>query len=167
MPFVIRYPEKIKPKTVIADVISNIDLAPTVLDMVGVDIPKEVQGKSFFKQLSGIPNTEWRQSMYYHYYEYPFWHHVQPHYGIRTDRYKLIHFYYDVDVWELYDLNNDPNELNNLIKEESHQLLISDLKQELYNLKKEYGNNLSLDELRKISNTNFGGLESHKKNKNH
>jgi hypothetical protein len=72
-----------------------------------------------------------------------------------------------VDVWELYDLNNDPNELSNLIKEESHQLLISDLKQELYNLKKEYGNNLSLDELRKISNTNFGGLESHKKNKNH
>jgi len=105
--------------------------------------------------------------MYYHYYEYPFWHHVQPHYGIRTDRYKLIHFYYDIDVWELYDLKNDPNELSNLIKEESHQLLISDLKQELYNLKKEYGNNLSLDELRKISNTNFGGLESYKKNKNH
>jgi arylsulfatase A-like enzyme len=105
--------------------------------------------------------------MYYHYYEYPFWHHVQPHYGIRTDRYKLIHFYYDIDVWELYDLKNDPNELSNLIKEESHQLLISNLKQELYNLKKEYGNNLSLDELRKISNTNFGGLESHKKNKNH
>jgi arylsulfatase A-like enzyme len=105
--------------------------------------------------------------MYYHYYEYPFWHHVQPHYGIRTDRYKLIHFYYDIDVWELYDLKNDPNELSNLIKEESHQLIISNLKQELYNLKKEYGNNLSLDELRKISNTNFGGLESHKKNKNH
>ena len=163
MPFVIRYPEKIKPKTVIADVISNIDLAPTVLDMVGVDIPKEVQGKSFFKQLSGIPNTEWRQSMYYHYYEYPFWHHVQPHYGIRTDRYKLIHFYYDVDVWEFYDLENDPNELNNLIEDKSYQLLISNLKDELYSLKKEYGNNLSLDELRKISDTNFGGLESHKK----
>ena len=163
MPFVIRYPEKIKPKTVIADVISNIDLAPTVLDMVGVDIPKEVQGKSFFKQLSGIPNTEWRQSMYYHYYEYPFWHHVQPHYGIRTDRYKLIHFYYDVDVWELYDLNNDPNELNNLIKDKSYQVLISDLKEELNSLKKEYGNNLSLDEMRKISDTNFGVLGFHKK----
>lgn len=163
MPFVIRYPEKIKPQTVVPDVIANIDLAPTVLDIVGVDIPKEVQGKSFFKQLSGIPNTEWRQSMYYHYYEYPFWHHVQPHYGIRTDRYKLIHFYYDVDVWELYDLKNDPNELNNLIKDKSYQVLISDLKEELNSLKKEYGNNLSLDELRKISNTNFGGLESHKK----
>jgi arylsulfatase A-like enzyme len=101
--------------------------------------------------------------MYYHYYEYPFWHHVQPHYGIRTDRYKLIHFYYDVDVWELYDLNNDPNELNNLIKDKSYQVLISDLKEELNSLKKEYGNNLSLDEMRKISDTNFGGLESHKK----
>ena len=53
--------------------------------------------------------------MYYHYYEYPYYHHVQPHYGIRTDRYKLIHFYYDIDQWELYDLQNDPNELNNLI----------------------------------------------------
>ena len=50
-------------------------------------------------------------AIYYHYYEYPKWHHVQPHYGIRTDRYKLIHFYYDIDVWELYDLQEDPNEL--------------------------------------------------------
>jgi hypothetical protein len=68
-----------------------------------------------------------------------------------------------VDVWELYDLNNDPNELNNLIKDKSYQVLISDLKEELNSLKKEYGNNLSLDEMRKISDTNFGGLESHKK----
>jgi hypothetical protein len=68
-----------------------------------------------------------------------------------------------VDVWELYDLKNDPNELNNLIKDKSYQVLISDLKEELNSLKKEYGNNLSLDEMRKISDTNFGGLESHKK----
>ena len=68
-----------------------------------------------------------------------------------------------MDVWEFYDLENDPNELNNLIEDKSYQLLISNLKDELYSLKKEYGNNLSLDELRKISDTNFGGLESHKK----
>jgi len=163
MPFVIKYPNKIKSGTVINDIVSNIDLAPTVLDLAGVAIPEEVQGKSFLSQLEGKANSAWRQSMYYHYYEYPFWHHVQPHYGIRTDRYKLIHFYYDVDVWEFYDLKNDPNELNNLIESESHQELIKKLKEDLNELKEGYGNNLSLKELREISDTNFGGLESSKK----
>ena len=100
--------------------------------------------------------------MYYHYYEYPYYHHVQPHYGIRTDRYKLIHFYYDIDEWELYDLNNDPNELNNLIGNEKFVDIISTLKSELYNLKEIYGNDLSLEELRFISDNDFGGLESNK-----
>ena len=100
--------------------------------------------------------------MYYHYYEYPYYHHVQPHYGIRTERYKLIHFYYDIDQWELYDLQSDPNELNNLIDNGKYSVIISDLKSELYNLKKNYGNNLSLEELRFISDNDFGGLESNK-----
>ena len=100
--------------------------------------------------------------MYYHYYEYPYYHHVQPHYGIRTERYKLIHFYYDIDQWELYDLQSDPNELNNLIDNDKYAYIISKLKSELYNLKKNYGNNLSLEELRFISDNDFGGLESNK-----
>ena len=100
--------------------------------------------------------------MYYHYYEYPYYHHVQPHYGIRTDRYKLIHFYYDIDEWELYDLHKDPNELNNLIGNEKYVDIISILKSELYNLKEIYGNDLSLEELRFISDNDFGGLESNK-----
>ena len=100
--------------------------------------------------------------MYYHYYEYPYYHHVQPHYGIRTDRYKLIHFYYDIDQWELYDLHNDPNELNNLFGNDKYADIISDLKSELYNIKDMYGNNLSLEELRFISDNDFGGLESNK-----
>ena len=100
--------------------------------------------------------------MYYHYYEYPYYHHVQPHYGIRTERYKLIHFYYDIDQWELYDLQSDPNELNNLIDNGKYSVIISDLKSELYNLKKNYGNNLSLEELRFISDNDFRGLESNK-----
>lgn len=166
MPFVIRYPKTITSNTVVKDVISNIDIAPTVLEMAGIEVPDEVQGKSFYMQLKGKENSDWRQSMYYHYYEYPFWHHVQPHYGIRTERYKLIHFYYDIDVWEFYDLKKDPNELNNMIKDPSKQQLISNLKEELYALKKEYGNNLSLDELRKISDTDFGGLESDKRRQN-
>jgi arylsulfatase A-like enzyme len=101
--------------------------------------------------------------MYYHYYEYPYYHRVQPHYGIRNQRYKLIHFYYNMDVWELYDLKNDPNEMNNLINIEANSELIKELKKELYKLKENYGNNLSLEELRNISDTDFGGLESRKK----
>ena len=100
--------------------------------------------------------------MYYHYYEYPYYHHVQPHYGIRNERYKLIHFYYDIDQWELYDLQSDPNELDNLIGNDKYADIISNLKSELYNLKKNYGNNLSLEELRFISDNDFGGLESNK-----
>ena len=163
MPFVIRYPKLIAPNTVVKDVISNIDIAPTVLDLAGINTPKEVQGNSFVKNLKGKTPKNWRQSMYYHYYEYPFWHHVQPHYGIRTDRYKLIHFYYDVDVWELYDLQEDPSELNNLIASEEHKSLIKKLKSKLHKLKSNYGNTMSLEELRKISDTDFGGHESSKK----
>ena len=165
MPFVIRYPKSIEPKTEIKDIISNVDFAPTILDMAGIEVPEDVQGNSFYKQLQGENNADWRQSMYYHYYEYPFWHHVQPHYGIRTEQYKLIHFYYDMDVWEFYDLEEDPSELNNLINSEEHQELIAQLKDDLYELKTAYGNNLSLEELREISDTDFGGLESSKKGK--
>lgn len=162
MPFVIRYPKGIAPKTVVKDVVSNIDMAPTVLEMAGIPIPKEVQGKSFYKNLKGKTPKNWRQSMYYHYYEYPFWHHVQPHYGIRNERYKLIHFYYDMDVWEFYDLKNDPSELNNLIHSKKHSALINKTKKELQALKKEYGNTMALEELRAISDADFGGHESEK-----
>ena len=163
MPFIIRYPEKIKPGIIVDDIITNIDFAPTLLEMAGVSAPKEVQGKSFFSNLQEKTPKHWRQSMYYHYYEYPFYHRVQPHYGIRNQRYKLIHFYYDVDLWEFYDLQNDPSEINNLIHSGAHAKLIDSLKTELYRLKKGYGNTMSLTELRNISDTDFGGLESNKK----
>tara|TARA_B100000678_G_scaffold118965_1_gene99821 strand:- start:4698 stop:6278 length:1581 start_codon:yes stop_codon:yes gene_type:complete len=163
MPFLIKYPGVIKPKSVNKDIITNIDFAPTILEMAGVETPTSVQGKSFFQNLKRKKNKDWRQSMYYHYYEYPFYHRVQPHYGIRNERYKLIHFYYDIDVWELYDLKNDPNELNNIISSKGHKNLIRELKNELYDLKKSYGNNMSFDEMRNISKTDFGGLESNKK----
>ena len=165
MPLVVRYPKKIKAQSKLEDIITNIDIAPTLLEMAEVDIPTEIQGRSFANNLQGDTPDNWRQSMYYHYYEYPFWHHVQPHYGIRTQRYKLIHFYYSMDVWELYDLEKDPNELNNLIHSEKHAKIVKKLKRELRKLKKTYKNNLSLEELRAITDTDFGGLESTKKNK--
>ena len=98
--------------------------------------------------------TEWRESVYYHYYEYPLWHQVQPHYGIRTERYKLIHFYYDVDVWELYDLEKDPNELHNLYGKEEYEGLVEELKKELKVLQEEYGDDISLEEMREITASN-------------
>lgn len=162
MPFIIRYPKLIEPGTVVNDIISNIDIAPTLLELTGANIPKEVQGRSFVKNLEGNTPKNWRQSMYYHYYEYPMWHHVQPHYGIRTDRYKLIHFYYDEDVWELYDLKKDPEELHNLIQSKKYISLIKSLKDQLNGLKEFYGNSMSLDELREITAKDYGGLESHK-----
>ena len=165
MPFVIKYPKLIKPNTRVEDVIANIDIAPSILELTGIDIPEDIQGKSFVKLLCKNESEDWRQSMYYHYYEYPFWHHVQPHYGIRTDRFKLIHFYYDMDIWEFYDLNDDPQELNNLIDSKDHKTIIDELKRDLYELKNEYGNDLSLEELREISDTDFGGLESSKRRK--
>ncbi len=163
MPFVIKYPGVIEPNTINKDIITNIDFAPTILEMLGIESPNSIQGKSFFDNLVTNDSKAWRQSMYYHYYEYPFYHHVQPHYGIRNERYKLIHFYYDIDVWELYDLEKDPNELKNLINSKKHQDLVVELKNELYKLKKHYGNNASLSEMRDISKTDFGGLESNKK----
>ena len=163
MPFIIRYPGKIKPGIVVDDIITNIDFAPTLLEMAGVSVPEAVQGKSFFNNLKGKTAKDWRQSMYYHYYEYPYYHRVQPHYGIRNQRYKLIHFYYDIDVWEFYDLQNDPTEMNNLIHSEAYAERIENMKTELYHLKKGYGNTMSLTELKSISDTDFGGLESKKK----
>ena len=133
----------------------NIDFGPTLLDMAGADIPGEMQGTSFAPLLKGEDSGEWRDAVYYHYYEYPKWHQVQPHYGIRTDRYKLIHFYFDVDVWELYDLQEDPNEMTNLYGLPEHEALVAELKERLKLLQKEYGDDISLEEMRKITNNNM------------
>ncbi len=151
MPFIIRYPGKIEANQKNDDINLNIDFAPTILDMAGVETPKEMQGKSFASNLMGEKEKCWRDAMYYHYYEYPKWHNVQPHYGIRTDRYKLIHFYYDIDVWELYDLKEDPNELTNLYGNEDKKGLIKKLKRKLFKLQKEYGDDISLEEMREAT----------------
>ena len=91
-------------------------LLPTLLDFAGADIPADIQGESLRPILEngGKTPVDWRKAAYYHYYEYPAEHSVKRHYGIRTADFKLIHFYNDVDEWEMYDLKNDPSELNNV-----------------------------------------------------
>ena len=151
MPFLIRYPKKIESGKKNEDILLNIDFAPTILEMAGINPPKEMQGKSFAPHIMGKKQKHCRDAMYYHYYEYPKWHNVQPHYGIRTDRYKLIHYYYDIDVWELYDLKEDPNELTNLYSFADKKGLVKKLKRELYKLQKEYGDDGSLEQMRAVT----------------
>jgi arylsulfatase A-like enzyme len=112
-PLIIRWPEHMAKGSVNTDLVQNLDFAPTFLEAAGIAVPSDLQGQSLLPLLtgSGIYN---RDALYYHYYEYPGIHAVKRHYGVRTARYKLIHFYHDIDEWELYDLATDPDELNNV-----------------------------------------------------
>jgi len=150
MPFMISYPKRIEPRTVNSNLLLNIDFAPTMLELAGISIPEDIQGTSFVSQLDMDPKDV-RDAVYYHYYEYPKWHKVQPHYGIRTNRFKLIHFYYSMDEWELYDLDKDPNEMNNLYNNPKYIKLIKQLKKKLKALQLEYKDDMSLDEMRRMT----------------
>jgi arylsulfatase A-like enzyme len=99
--------------------------------------------------LKGEKPDTWRKSLYYHYYEFPAVHMVKRHYGVRTERYKLIHFYNDIDVWELYDLQEDPKELNNLYGKEGYDQITKELMQELKKLQEQYNDPIRLAEVQK------------------
>ncbi len=116
MPLLVRYPKAIKAGTVSDALCMNIDFAPTFLDYAGVEIPSDIQGVSLRPVIEndGATPTDWRKAVYYHYYEYPAEHSVKRHYGIRTKDFKLIHFYNDIDCWELYDETKDPMEMHNV-----------------------------------------------------
>ena len=111
-PLLARWPGVAKPGAVNNDLVSNLDFAETILDAAGLPIPSEMQGQSLLPLLKGETPPSWRKSFYYEYYEYPAPHHVRPHYGVVTDRYKLVHFHgTKEDYWELFDLQKDPQEL--------------------------------------------------------
>jgi len=137
-PLLVRYPKEIKPGTKIEKLVQNLDFAPTFLDYAGVKIPSDMQGMSFRKLVSG-ESSEWRNAIYYTYYEYPAVHMVKRHYGIRTERYKLIHFYYDIDEWELYDLQEDPHEMHNVYNDPAYADIQKKLHEQLDQLRKKYG----------------------------
>jgi arylsulfatase A-like enzyme len=137
IPLMIRWPEGITPGTENYDLVQNLDFAPTLIDLAGQDIPENVQGRSLVPLMRGESPGNWRESIYYHYYEYPGEHAVQRHYGVRTDRYKLIH-YYQIGEWELFDLEADPYEMRSVYDDPEYEQIKSELKEELYRLREHY-----------------------------
>ena len=140
MPLMIQYPPAVEKGTTIDALTQNLDFAPTFLDFAGVEIPDSMQGKSFKPLLTGKKpeDQEFRNAVYYHYYDFPAFHMVKRHYGVRTDRYKLIHFYDDIDEWELYDLKKDPQEENNLYGDPEYAKIQKELHKELKELQEKY-----------------------------
>jgi arylsulfatase A-like enzyme len=139
MPLLMRLPGAIRRGAVNRDIVLNLDFAPTFLELAGAPVPDDMQGESLRPILRDHTPDDWRTSMYYHYYEFPAVHMVKRHYGIRTRRYKLIHFYNDIDAWELYDLQSDPHELRNLYGQPAYAKLTARLKAELDRLRAQYG----------------------------
>lgn len=134
-PLLIRYPQEIEGKTQTELLTLNLDIAPTLLEVAGIPIPVGMQGNSL-RDIWQHDDTSWRDAIYYHYYEKGFG--ATPHYGIRTERYKLIHFYDVVDTWELYDLKTDPLEMKNLYNEEAYSETIETLKNDLNRLQSKF-----------------------------
>ena len=144
-PLLIRYPQEIKAGTKIDKLVQNLDLAPTFLDYAGVEAPSDMQGESFRQLVSG-KTDDWRDAVYYTYYEYPAVHMVKRHYGVATDRYKLIHFYYDIDEWELYDLEKDPDEMKSVYDDPEYADVQKQMHRRLTELRAEYGDSDENDE---------------------
>lgn len=118
--------------------VQNIDFAPTFLELAGIPKPSDIQGVSILPLLKGEKPKEWRKSLYYHFYEYPGEHCVNRHYGVFDGRYKLIHFYNDKDVWELYDLEKDPFELQNQYRNPAYSKVLKHCLEELEKLQQQY-----------------------------
>ena len=139
-PLVMRLPKGYKRRGDIEEMVQNIDYAPTFLEMAGAEVPDDIQGVSLVPLLKNNSSPKhWRDALYYHFYEYPAEHAVKRHYGIRTERYKLIHFYNDIDEWELYDLQEDPHEMHNLYGHPEMHEVQQQLHRRLKELQEEYG----------------------------
>jgi len=119
------------------DLVTNLDFAETFLEIAGVSAPKDMQGHSLVSLMKGQTPADWRKSLYYHYYEFPGAHSVRRHYGVHTGRYKLMHFY-NIDEWELFDLENDPREMQSLYDNPNYANKVKELKAEIVRLQKLY-----------------------------
>lgn len=143
IPVLLRYPKRIQAGTVREEMVLNMDLAPTLLDLAGVKIPDRMQGRSLVPLANGQA-TGWRKDWLYEYYDYPGAEHVRPHRGVRTERYKLIHYYAldsynEPQEYELYDLQSDPGERNNLYNSPTHATVQAQLWKRMAELRREIG----------------------------
>ncbi len=154
-PLLIKWPNEINAGTTSEEMVQNLDFAQTFLEAAQIEAPDDMQGESLMPLMTGNEDQWDRNAVYYHYYEYPAVHQVKRHYGIVTTEYKLAHFYYDIDEWELYDRKKDPQEMNNVYNDPSYQEIIKDLKIELAALRVQYKDSRELDEKY---------IELHKKN---
>lgn len=136
MPFIVRWPGVTEPGSRDEHLVQNLDFAETFLDIAGLEAPDDMQGASLVPFLRGEEPEGWRESIYYEYFEVGI-HAVEPHYGVRTDRHKLMHFH-RIDAWELYDLETDPNEIHNLYGQPGMESLTTSLKLELSRLRDVY-----------------------------
>ncbi|NIN72529.1 MAG: sulfatase-like hydrolase/transferase [Gemmatimonadetes bacterium] len=138
MPLIVRWPRVVEPGSQNSDLVQNLDFAETFLEMAGVAVPPEMQGRSLLPLLHGETPDDWRDAIYYHYFEYPAVHMVRRHYGVRTMRYKLI-YYYEIDEWELFDLERDPDELSSVYGHPDYVGVQEDLEDMLQSLREHYG----------------------------
>jgi uncharacterized sulfatase len=139
MPMLMQYPGVIEAGSEIDALTQNLDFAPTFLDFANAEIPEEMQGRSLRSLMNNsISDEDFRNAIYYHYYDFPAFHMVKRHYGIRTDRFKLMHFYDDIDIWEMYDLQKDPREMNNIYNHPDYAEVRKELHSSLDSLQQKY-----------------------------
>jgi arylsulfatase A-like enzyme len=141
----VRWPSVIEQGSVNTQMVQNLDFAQTFLDAAGIPALSDMQGESLVPLFKGI-NENFRDAVYYHYYEYPAVHMVKRHYAIVTEEFKLAHFYFDVNEWELYDRKKDPQEMKNVYEDPAYADVVTDLKQRLAVLRVQYKDSEELDQ---------------------
>ncbi len=145
-PLLVAWPGKIAPKSTSTTMVQNLDYAQTFLEAAGIPAPADMQGESLLPLLTGNPEAWTRDAVYYHYYEYPAVHMVKRHYAVVTEQYKLVHYYYDTDEWELIDRIKDPQELRNVYDDPTYAPVVAELHRKLEALRKQYGDNSEISQ---------------------
>ena len=145
-PLLVAWPGRVAPNSTSTTMVQNLDYAQTFLEAAGIPAPADMQGESLLPLLTGHPEEWTRDAVYYHYYEYPAVHMVKRHYAVVTEQYKLVHYYYDTDEWELIDRINDPQELLNVYDDPAYAPVVASLHQKLDELRKQYGDNTEISQ---------------------